>query len=801
MYSVRQLADIAGGSLHGTSEEVIGRLYFDSRRITRSRNALFVALQTEQNDGHRYLNEAYDQGIRNFLVRALPDPPFNNARFIVVPDTLTALQQWAAHHRCQFTGPLVAITGSNGKTIVKEWAATLLSGFGRVHKTPASYNSQIGVALSLWGLRPDHQFGVFEAGISKPGEMKSLREMLRPTIGLITNIGEAHAEHFGSQSEKLHEKLSLFDGCSLLIYHADNELIAAGIKSYPWKEKPQLLTWGTDEGNDLCWTDELRDAVPYQDAARQEDAAHAMAIGMALGIAPQALKEKLGTLPEIEMRVQMTRGRQGSTLINDYYNSDWESIENALSYLAEQHQNEHKSIILTDLVENSHDQGVYERVVERLKAFRVHQLLLIGPNWKRYAGQLTGLVHWFGSTDELLSQLHRFSFNDEAILLKGARRFALERVARQLALREHPTVLEIRMTALIHNLRYFRQRIKKDTQIMAMVKAFSYGTGSYEIANALRFHRITYLTVAYPDEGVHLRNRGIELPILVLNSGQRNFEMIIRNELEPELYSINHLRRFVLQAEMLGARSYPVQLKLETGMNRLGLAGSDLDEAIAVIRSTTSVRVKAVFTHLAAADDPTERSFTLGQIEKFRRLTARLETALGYPILRHVLNSSGITHYPEAQFDLVRLGIGLYGISSDASEQSHLQLVGRWVSEVAQVKEIKAGETVGYGRSFRARKNMRIATVSLGYADGLPRKLGNGVGQLYWKGHALPIAGHICMDMCMLEIGDWPVEEGDEIVIFETVAQLQKLAAAEETIPYEVLTSISGRVHRVYLQE
>ncbi len=800
-YSVEQLADIAGAAITGNKETTVERVYFDSRRITHTQNALFVAVKTHQNDGHRYLRDAHDRGIRIFLVDHLPDELLSESTFLNVQNTLNALQKIAAHHRNSFHGPLVAITGSNGKTIVKEWAATLLSEHRKVAKTPASYNSQIGVALSLLGLKEDHQFGVFEAGISKPGEMDALREMLRPTVGLITNIGEAHGENFESRDQKLSEKLSLFDGCERLIYCADDEVISQGISVYRWIKKPALFSWGQSPENDLHWTGEWADAVPYGDSARRQDAAHAAAIAATLGIAPQVLKEKIKQLPEVEMRVQMTRGRNGSTLIHDYYNSDWESIENALSYLGEQHQNERKSIVLTDILENSHDHGVYERVVEQLNDFGAERLILIGSQWKRYLNQLPGHAQWFESTDALLAELDDLHFHDEAILLKGARRFALERVSRRLALREHPTVLEIRMPALIHNLRYYRENVRSDVKLMAMVKAFSYGTGTYEIANVLRFHRIDYLAVAYPDEGVHLRNEGIDLPILVLNSEQRNFEVLIKYRLEPELYSIPHLCRFIETAEQLGVTDYPVQFKIETGMNRLGIDESDLDTAISALKATNAVRVKAAFTHLAAADDPSEREFTLGQLDLFGRLTARLTTGLGHSFLRHALNSAGTTHYPEAQFDMVRLGIGLYGISSDESEQPLIQLVGRWVSEVAQIKKVKAGDSIGYSRAYRAEKNTRIATISLGYADGLPRKPGNGVGRLYWKGQSFPIVGRVCMDMCMIEIGDAPMSVGDEIVVFETAEQMWQLARDMDTIPYEVLTSISNRVRRVYLQE
>lgn len=802
-YSVQQVAEFTHGELHASNDldRVIQRVYFDSRRINKPLNALFVALKTDQNDGHKYILDAYDRGVRSFLVSQLPAKKLEDASFILVENTLDALQKLATEHRRNFEGPLIAITGSNGKTIVKEWAATLLTGHGKVHKTPSSYNSQIGVALSLLGLRPDHQVGVFEAGISQPGEMAALREMLEPTIGLITNIGQAHSENFPNQQEKLKEKLSLFDGCPVLIYEADNPLIVQGIQDYPWEVRPRLLGWSRTESDFLIWTDELAELVPYKDAARQEDAAHATAIATALGFHLDKLKGELSKLPEVQMRVQLTRGRNSSTLINDFYNSDWESIENALSFLNEQKQNPRKSIILTDLVENSHDEGLYRRLAQRLKDFNPHQLIVLGPQWKQFMDELPDGAHWFDSTGSLLAELNTFDFQNVALLLKGARQYALERVARRLSFREHPTVLEIRTHLLTHNLRYFRQRIHKGTQLMAMVKAFSYGTGTFEIANILRYHHVDYLAVAYPDEGVHLRRQGIDLPILVLNSEQRNFEVIIEHQLEPEIYSLGHLQRFVLQAEMLGVKGYPIQLKIETGMHRLGLTEEDLEDAIRIIQDSTSVQVKAAFTHLAAADDPQERPFSLEQIARFERSTRLLEDRLGYSFLKHVLNSSGISNFPEAQFDLVRLGIGLYGVSNDPSEQKHLRLVGRWVSEVAQIKHVKAGETVGYGRAFTAENDTRIATVSLGYADGLSRRLGEGVGKLYWKDRDFPIAGRVCMDMCMLDIGDAPIQEGDEIVVFERPDQLLDLARALGTIPYEVLTSISTRVRRVYLQE
>lgn len=720
--------------------------------------------------------------------------------------------------RKQYSGPLLALTGSNGKTIVKEWVSTLLAGFGKVAKTPGSYNSQIGVPFSLWALRPDHEFAIFEAGISEPGEMPYLQNMLRPSVGLITNLGGAHDEFFESRPQKLNEKLSLFEGCPLLIYHRDNSVIHDGIENYSWKKKPDLFTWGSDASNNLVLKNSESTAkgfkhtwdfggevfsteIRFRDLASRENAGHALAAALSLGIEPKALQPLFAELPEIEMRVQITRGIHSCTLINDFYNSDWESIQNAFELLNEQKQHAYHSIILSDMVQNSSEGSVYLQTAKRLSNGNWKHLILIGKRWRELKEELPGETVFYESTKDLLADLRNLNFENEALLIKGAREYALEKIARILSLREHPTQLEIDLSAIAHNYKHFRTIIRPETKLMVMVKAFSYGAGSYEIANVLRFQGADYLAVAYPDEGVELRNAGIQLPILVMNTEERNFEVLIRHHLEPEIYSINQLERFIAVAEQAEVVNYPIQIKFDTGMHRLGFFESEIEGIADRINATQSVRVAAVFTHLAASDDLEEREFTLLQIDRFQGLAARLKTLLGYSFLRHTLNSSGITHYPEAQFDMVRLGIGLYGISSNPKEQELLRISGRWVSEVAQIKEVRKGESIGYGRSFYAPKDMRIAIVSLGYADGLSRGLSNGVGQVYWKGHALSIIGRVCMDMTMVAIGSLDIKEGDEIVVFETPQQLRELAKAMNTITYEVLTSISGRVRRVYLQD
>ncbi len=817
--SVKQFTAIVQGSNLGSGEGTIETIVFDSRRIRQTQNALFIAFVTKGNDGHKYLESAYNSGIRLFLVHEVPKTDWAaKAQFIIVPDTLRAWQKVAQEIRKEYAGPMLAITGSNGKTIVKEWVSTLLANFGKVAKTPGSYNSQIGVPFSLWALRPDHEYAIFEAGISEPNEMVFLRDMLRPTVGLITNIGSAHDAFFENREQKLKEKLALFDGCPRLIYRRDNSLVHNGILSHPWTQKPELFSWGSEPTNDLVLISEqssdhgyrqlwffndisFKTEIPFRDAASRENAGHALAVALSLGIEPKALKEHFSALPEIEMRVQINRGIKGCTLINDFYNSDWESIQNALDLLSEQKQHDQHSLILSDLVQNSFEEAVYQQTANRLSKDSWKNAFFVGPHWPKYKSQLPANALFFETTEELIKASQVFNFEKEAILIKGARAFALEKMARILSLREHPTQLEIDLKSLAHNYKYFRSIIRPETRLMVMVKAFSYGTGGYEIANVLRFNGANYLAVAYPDEGVELRNAGINLPILVLNSEERNFDILLRFCLEPEIYSLNQLKRFIAAANAQDLTDYPIHLKLDTGMHRLGFMENELEGLIQLLKGTKAVRVTSVFTHLAASDNEEERDFTLSQIERYKGLTARLKSGLGYSFTQHVLNSSGITHFPEAQFDMVRLGIGLYGISSQIEEQERLQLVGRWVSEVAQIKTVKKGSTIGYGRSYKAEQDMRIAVVSLGYADGLSRSLSNGTGQLYWRGHALPIVGRVCMDMTMVSIGDLDIQEGDEIVVFETPEQLKKLAEAMQTITYEVLTSISNRVRRVYLQE
>ena len=824
--------------LKGSSAQIcnpgceIDQLLTDSRHTGDLSRSLFFAIPTKRNTGCRYVLDLYQRGVRNFVVPATDVADeflqqfqlCTTANFWHVKDVVRALQQLAAHHRSQFDIPVVGITGSNGKTIVKDWIVQMLGDTRRVVFSPRSYNSQIGVPICVWQMAPDHQLAVFEAGISQPGEMDRLREVINPTIGIFTNIGQAHDENFLTRSQKIAEKLQLFLHCQTLIYCSDHKDIHSSIVSQEAFRQVQRFTWGRGEDNDVQLLDtQVREnetnltiryrqqqysfVIPFVDHASAENAMHCIAFLLFLGYGADYIAQRCAHLAPVAMRLEMKEALGDSLLVNDSYSLDLNSLTIALDYVLHERQHHNKTLILSDILQaGMSDDNLYTQVSSLVLQHGITRFIGIGSALQRHAALFASVnASFYPTTEEFIRQFDFDTFSHETILLKGARVFHFEDIAKLLQRRSHQTVMEVNLNNLVSNLNYYRSLVRPTTKLMAMVKAASYGSGKVEVANALQFNHVDYLTVAYTDEGVDLRRGGITLPIMVMNPEEESFDDIIRYRLEPDIYSFRIFESFSDAVRLIGEKGMkvPVHVEFDTGMHRLGFAGSDIPELVARFSSPDCVlRVQSIFTHFACADDPAEDAFTQGQIDRFTAWSADLKGALGdETILRHILNSSGIARFPQAQLDMVRLGIGLYGIAPEPEVQSHLKPVSQLKTKISQIKEIPAGDSVGYNRRWVAQRPSRIAIISIGYADGLNRHLGYGNGRVLVGGCQVPIIGSICMDMCFLDVTDVPCAEGDDVVIFGDADLLQQISQAAGTIPYEILTSVSPRVKRVYYEE
>jgi alanine racemase len=822
--SVRQIASVLGGEIHSSThntEWFISSISIDSRTIFDPESSLFFALKSERNDGHRYIADLVHLGVRAFVVSDYTEElrKFENCCFIVVPNTLKALQKLAAWHRSQFQIPVVGITGSNGKTIVKEWLFDLLQNRS-VIRSPKSYNSQVGVPLSVWNLNPNHELAIFEAGISKVGEMQNLQQIIQPTIGILTNIGEAHQENFTSKKQKLEEKLTLFQSCHTLIYCSDQELVDSVIRNGGLNPLVKLITWSfTDESADLYFRrkeingtteistkfegKEYQISLPFQDAANLENAGHCLAFVLSQHYADPSVLELFRNLQPVAMRLEMKEGVNNCLLINDYYNSDINSLQIALGFLNNhaRHPYLRKVVILSDIQQAGiPDLQLYQEVARLLQLNKTSSLIGIGPVIRKHAGLFDLPSEFFESTDQFLESVQTSDFKQDCLLLKGARDFHFERISSVLQKKYHQTVLEIDLNAMIGNLNVFRSLIRPETRVMVMVKAFSYGSGMAEIARILQFHKVDYLAVAVADEGIELRQAGIELPIVVMNPEEHSFENMIEFRLEPNIYSEAILDLFQKVLQQHAVVRYPIHLKLDTGMHRLGFDTAEKVERLAdKLASQEQMVVRSVFSHLAGADEAVHDEFTRGQINQFLKLSALITEKLPYKIFRHILNSAGIERFPEFQFEMVRLGIGLYGVS--AAGNSQIKSISRLKTSVSQIQRINAGETVGYGRKGKVTQNAEIAVLPIGYADGYDRRLSNWVGRVFVNGKLAPVIGNICMDMCMIDVTGLKVSVGDEVELMGDHILVSSIAENIGTIPYEILTGISQRVKRVYLQE
>ncbi len=822
-YTIRTVAETTGGNTiirvsHHTSFE---DLVTDSRKLTHPEVSLFFALKGERHDGHRFIPELVAQGVRNFVISDYrPAYDALEANFIQVPDALIALQQLAAFHRKHFPIPVIGITGSNGKTIVKEWLFQLLRPDFTIVRSPKSYNSQIGVPLSIWQMNDDHQLGIFEAGISKPYEMARLESMILPAIGIITNIGSAHDASFTSRHEKVEEKFQLFRHVESLIYCKDypeiQEAVAAlsasrkDIRTFTWSRRTKAdlqigrITKSADESEIQAVFENrfISIRIPFTDDASVENAIHCWSFMLLSGIDQEVISERMHYLSPVAMRLEMKNGVNHCSIINDSYNSDIGSLTIALDFLNQQKQHEKKTVILSDILQSGkNEESLYREVSDLLAAKRITRLIAIGPALIRQKELFRLPTEFYDSTDEFLKAFPLMNFREEAVLLKGARPFGFEQIVKLLQQKAHETVLEININSLIHNLNYYRSRLQSSTKIMAMVKATSYGSGGHEIANILQFHHVDYLAVAYTDEGVELRKSGVTLPIMVMNPEVQSFDAMVRYRLEPEIYNFRLLNQLNASLKSTTDEPFRIHLKLDTGMHRLGFEEQEIRELIVRIRNNRQLHVQSIFTHLAASDESEHDGFTNRQIERFVKTSELIQQSFDYPIMRHALNSSGILRFSEAQFEMVRLGIGLYGFAATTHEQQQLQQVATLRTTISQIKNVPANETVGYSRKGILKRETVVATVAVGYADGINRRLSNGVGKMLVNGKLAPILGNVCMDMTMLDITDIPAKEGDEVIVFGPELPVYEMARQLGTIPYEILTGISQRVKRVYFQE
>ena len=827
-YQIEEIVEIVQGNFYpGTNKKnKVRDILIDSRRLISPSKCVFIALTSKRNNGHNYIPELYAKGIVHFIVSELPEQKqeFEKANFILVKNTLEALQLLTANHRRNFDLPVIGITGSNGKTIIKEWLHQLMRADKNIIRSPKSYNSQIGVPLSVWQLNKDHELGIFEAGISETEEMEKLQNIIQPNIGVFTNVGHAHDENFINLQQKAGEKLKLFTKVDTIIYCADHSEIQGviirseilnRINSFTWSYKvdADLNIKSLEKKNNLTLIQgiykeqELQIQIPFIDDASIENAIHCWSVMLHLGYKHEVIAERIMKLAPIAMRLEMKEGINNCSIINDSYNSDINSLSIALDFLEQQKQHTQKTVILSDLLQSGQNElELYDYISELLESKGIQKLIGIGSSISNHSERFNMEKHFFSSTDEFLKKFPFTSFSNETILLKGARIFEFEQISKALQQKAHQTVLELNLNSLISNLNYYRNKLKKPTtKIMAMVKAFSYGSGSFEIANALQFHNVDYLTVAYADEGVELRKAGINTPIMVMNPDAHSFDGIIKHNLEPEIYSfriLDLLEKSIRKNIIPANKPIKIHIKLDTGMHRLGFEALEIDQLLERLKQNKSIYLQSVFSHLAGSQDAKYDDFSNLQIERFKEMSAKIVSqADDHPVLLHMLNSAGISRFPEAQFDMVRLGIGMYGISGDEAERKDLENVSTLKSSISQIKRIHAEETIGYNRSAKANKEMIIAIVPMGYADGLNMKLGHGQGKLLVNGKFAPIVGDICMDMCMIDITNIPAIEGDEVIVFGENYPIWKIAEVVDTIPYEILTGISRRVKRIYFQE
>ena len=825
--SIPSIEKILNAKRFGVNDGTIDNVSIDSRSMQNNEKTLFFALVGPNNDAHIYISSLIENGVRNFVVTHIPKECEGKANFFIVENTLDALQQFAAYHRSIFKFPVIGLTGSNGKTIVKEWLNFLLSPDFNIIRSPKSYNSQVGVPLSVISINDRHNLGIFEAGISKMNEMEKLEAIIKPTIGIITSIGTAHDEGFDDLEKKIKEKLKLFKHSKLIIYQK-NKVVDLILSSIPRVVHSPfgggvagvrgLFSWSyDDETADVFVAKKLVEdktmlqirhaksnfeiEIPFQDVASVENAITCLMVLLSFKYDKTTIQNRMRWLYPVEMRLKVKNGINNTTLIDDSYSSDFQSLKIALDFLESQKQYKNKTVILSDIFQSGlSNEELYTKVSQLIVSNKINRVIGIGETISAFKHKFTNCITFKNTADFFLNFNH-LNFNNETILIKGARHFQFEDIVATLEEKTHETVLEINLNAISHNLSFYKSKLKPTTKMMVMVKAFGYGSGGFEIAKLLEHHKVDYLGVAFADEGIALKIAGINLPIMVLNPETTSFSSIIQHHLEPEIYSLKGLNAFLKIAEMRKLKHFPIHLKLDTGMHRLGFEEENLDELIATLKGNKLVTVKSILSHLATSDDLEHREFAHSQIVLFEKMSSKLMTELQIKPIRHILNTSGISNFPEAQYDMVRLGIGLYGVSNDVQEQPYLENVGTLKSIISQIRSIQAGESVGYGRRFIAEKPTKIATIPIGYADGISRHWGNGVGFVTINNQKATIVGSICMDMLMVDSTEINCKEGDSVIIFGESPTVTFMANQLKTIPYEILTSISQRVKRVFYRE
>ena len=818
--SIENVTNILNANRIGDRNTEIDWILTDSRSLCFAEETLFFALKSKRNDGHKYIPELYDRGVRNFVVSDLPEDlaNYSDANFLQLANPLKGLQRLAEKYRAQFDVPVVGITGSNGKTVVKEWLYQLLSPERIITRSPRSYNSQIGVPLSVWLMTERTELGIFEAGISEMGEMEALQSIIRPSIGILTNIGGAHQENFYSVTDKCMEKLALFKECDVVIYDADNEMISGcvskslfGAREIAWSRKdddrPLYIEWikkgektTTIRYRYLGMPNEY--TIPFIDDASVENSLHCLAVALYMMLSPEKITERMACLEPIAMRLEVKEGKNGCVLINDSYNSDLASLDIALDFMSRRSEDKgrKRTLILSDLLETGQSSKLlYRQVADLVQSRGVDKIIGVGEEISSASSRFEMEKYFFRTTEELLASEMLASLRNEVVLIKGSRSFHFDDISDRLELKVHETILEINLNALVDNLNYYRGKLKPETKMVCMVKASAYGAGSYEVAKTLQDHRVDYLAVAVADEGSELRKAGITSSIIIMNPELTAFKTMFDYKLEPEVYSFNLLNELIKAAEKEGVTNFPIHIKLDTGMHRLGFAPKDVPELIARLKRQTSVIPRSVFSHLAGSDGDQFDSFTRKQIETFEKASEELQSAFPHKILRHICNTAGIQRYPGAQFEMVRLGLGLYGVDPYTNQMLHN--VSTLKTTILQIRDVPQEDSVGYSRKGRLNRDSRIAAIPIGYADGLNRRLGNGNAYCLVNGLKAPYVGNICMDVCMIDVTDIDCREGDKVVIFGDALPVTVLSDVLGTIPYEILTSVSNRVKRIYYQD
>ena len=825
-YTIESIAQCMHARRVGEQEASVDWLLTDSRSLSFPEETLFFALTTKRNSGVRYLADLYDRGVRNFVVseedfKRIDSSEFPSSNFLVVPHTLKALQKLAEVHRQHFDIPVIGITGSNGKTVVKEWLHQLLSPDRCIVRSPRSYNSQIGVPLSVWQLHEEADLGIFEAGISEMGEMGALKRIIQPTIGVLTNIGGAHQENFFSLQEKCMEKLSFFKDCDVVVYNGDDEFISNCVsksmltaREIAWSrtdiERPLYIS--KVEKKEDCTVISYRYLdmdntfqIPFVDEASIENALNCLAVCLYLMTPAEEITARMAHLEPIAMRLEVKEGKNNCLLINDSYNSDLASLDIALDFLVRRSEKKglKRTLILSDILETGQTAvSLYRRVGQLIRSRGVDKLIGVGPEISSCAVRFDDDIesHFFPNTGALLASCILRTLQSEAILVKGSRVFHFDEVSEALELKVHETILEVNLHAMVENLNHYRAMLRNpDTKMVCMVKASAYGAGSYEIAKTLQEHHVDYLAVAVADEGSELRKAGITSSIIIMDPELTAFKTMFDYKLEPEVYNFYLLDALIKAAEKEGGTHFPIHIKLDTGMHRLGFSVDDIPQLICRLKGQNAVIPRSVFSHFVGSDSPQFDAFTRQQIVQFEKGSLELQAAFSHKILRHICNTAGIERFPGAQFDMVRLGIGLYGISP--IDNSIIHNVSTLKTTILQIREVPEEDTVGYSRMGHLVRPSRIAAIPIGYADGLNRHLGRGNAYCLVNGKKAPYVGNICMDVCMIDVTGIDCREGDKVIIFGDDLPITKLSDTLETIPYEVLTSVSTRVKRVYYQE